>query len=87
MQEALTKGIIVSKRCVRRFFYWRIAFITDSDILPRNIFYKDPVLFKSQGVVDRYIDILAYTLGVQRAALNVVGNRIPFSEFFEYPTD
>lgn len=74
MQEALTKGIIVSKRCVRSCFYWRTVFITDPDILPRNIFYKDPVLFKSQSVVDRYIDIVAYTLGVQRAALNVVSS-------------
>lgn len=74
VQEALTKGIIVSKRCVRSCFYWRTVFITGLKILPRNIFYKDPVLFKSQSVVDRYVDILAYTLGVQRAALNVVSS-------------
>lgn len=29
-------------------------------------------MFKSQAVVDRYIDALAYTFGVQRVALNVV---------------
>lgn len=43
----------------------------------RNIYYKDPALFKSQRVVDRYIDILAYSLGVQRAALNVVSILVP----------
>ncbi|KAL8690480.1 MAG: hypothetical protein Q9224_004398 [Gallowayella concinna] len=35
---------------------------------------KDPELFKSQRVVDRYVDILSYTFGVQRAALNVVSH-------------
>ena len=40
--------------------------------LCRNIYYKDPALFKSQTVVNRYVDILAYTFGVQRADLNVV---------------
>lgn len=72
MHEALAKGIIVSKRCARVYFHSRTALITDPDILPRNIYYKDPALFKTQSVVDRYIDIVAYTLGVQRAALNVV---------------
>lgn len=38
----------------------------------RNIYYKDPELFKSQKVVDRYVDILSYTFGLQRAALHVV---------------
>ena len=40
--------------------------------LCRNIYYKNPALFKSQHVVNRYVDILAYTFGVQRADLNVV---------------
>ncbi|KAL9612689.1 MAG: hypothetical protein Q9167_002725 [Letrouitia subvulpina] len=47
----------------------------------RNIYYKDPALFKSQAVVDRYVDILAYTFGVQRAALNVVS--IPLSALLQ----
>ncbi|KAL8636718.1 MAG: hypothetical protein Q9228_005920 [Teloschistes exilis] len=38
----------------------------------RNIYYQDPELFKSQKVVDRYVDILSYTFGIQRQALNVV---------------
>ncbi|KAK0510386.1 hypothetical protein JMJ35_006818 [Cladonia borealis] len=40
-------------------------------ISKRNIYYKDPALFKSQTVVNRHVDILAYTFGVQRADLNV----------------
>lgn len=55
--------------------------ITAPDMWSRNIYYKDPALFRSQSVVDRYIDIVAYTLGVQRAALNVVSSGIPFSGF------
>lgn len=39
----------------------------------RYIYYQDPALFKTQRVVDRYVDILAYTFEVPRAALNVVG--------------
>ncbi|KAL8804164.1 MAG: hypothetical protein Q9182_002706 [Xanthomendoza sp. 2 TL-2023] len=35
---------------------------------------QDEKLFKSQSVVDRYVDILSYTFGVQRAALNVVSH-------------
>ncbi|KAJ5723714.1 hypothetical protein N7488_001749 [Penicillium malachiteum] len=40
------------------------------DIL-RDIYYIDPAYFKSQNVVDTIIDDLAYTIGVERAALNV----------------
>ncbi len=43
----------------------------------RNIYYRDPALFKSQHVVDRYVDILAFTLGVRRANLNVVSSLSP----------
>ena len=39
----------------------------------RNMYYKDPLLFKKQAVVDRYVDILAYTFGMQRSDLNIVG--------------
>ena len=54
----------------------RLCFLTEKPVLIgrrcRNIYYKDPELFKSQTVVDRYVDILAYTFGIHRAALNVV---------------
>ena len=38
----------------------------------RDIFYKDPQLFVTQAVVDRQVDDLAFTLGVERSGLNVV---------------
>ncbi|KAL9596495.1 MAG: hypothetical protein Q9219_005756 [cf. Caloplaca sp. 3 TL-2023] len=47
------------------------ALVQNIVISKRNIYYKDPDLFTSQTVVDRYVDILAYTLGVERAVLNV----------------
>ncbi|EFR00877.1 meiotic recombination protein spo11 [Nannizzia gypsea CBS 118893] len=37
----------------------------------RDIFYQDPVYFGSQTLVDRYIDDIAFTLDVDRAALHV----------------
>ena len=42
----------------------------------RNIYYKDPSLFKTQTVVDRCVDALAYTFDVPRAKLNVVSASI-----------
>ncbi|KAL8932440.1 MAG: hypothetical protein Q9216_006835 [Gyalolechia sp. 2 TL-2023] len=47
------------------------ALVEDVVVSKRNIYYKDPELFKSQTIVDRYVDILAYTFGIQRTALNV----------------
>ena len=43
----------------------------------RNLYYQDPSLFKKQAVVDRYVDALAFTFGVQRANLNVVSHWDP----------
>ncbi|CAD6589048.1 MAG: hypothetical protein ASARMPRED_003873 [Alectoria sarmentosa] len=37
----------------------------------RNIYYKDSALFKTQLTVDYYVDIIAYTFGFSRLALNV----------------
>ncbi|KAL4938586.1 hypothetical protein BDV06DRAFT_52101 [Aspergillus oleicola] len=37
----------------------------------RDIYYTDPEYFESQGVVGRFIDELALTIGVARADLNV----------------
>ncbi|KAM5440249.1 endodeoxyribonuclease [Microsporum canis] len=37
----------------------------------RDIFYQDPVYFGSQKLVDRYVDDIAFTFGVDRAALHV----------------
>ncbi|KAG9245941.1 Spo11/DNA topoisomerase VI subunit A [Calycina marina] len=38
----------------------------------RDIYYRDPELFVKQAVVDRYVEDIAYTLGVERDALNIV---------------
>ncbi|KAJ5182890.1 hypothetical protein N7492_000506 [Penicillium capsulatum] len=46
--------------------------LTDHQIyLQPDIFYIDPVYFRSQGAVDDAIDDLAFTIGVDRAALGV----------------
>lgn len=41
-------------------------------MLDRDIYYRDPELFIKQTVVNRYVDDIAYTLGVDRDALNIV---------------
>lgn len=38
----------------------------------RDLYYLDPVHFGKQAVVDRYVDDIAFTIGVDRAALHVV---------------
>lgn len=38
----------------------------------RDIYYKDPALFKTQSTVDRIVDDIAYSFHVPRATLNVV---------------
>ncbi|KAK3707623.1 endodeoxyribonuclease [Vermiconidia calcicola] len=37
----------------------------------RDIYYRDPALFGKQAHVDRYVDDVAFTFGVQRSKLNV----------------
>ena len=37
----------------------------------RDVYYRDPALFGTQAVVDRYVDSIAYTLNVSRAMLHV----------------
>lgn len=76
IHEALTTGVVISKR----YCDFRILSALNADVkqycapwCSRNIYYQDPALFKTQRVVDRYVDILAYTFEVPRAALNVVG--------------
>ena len=44
----------------------------DTDTSTSDIFYHDPSLFGKQDVVDRLIDDVAHTCGVQRSALRVV---------------
>lgn len=40
--------------------------------ITRDIYYIDPEFFRVQCTVDRIVDDLAYTIGVNRTALNVV---------------
>lgn len=42
-----------------------------TNIRVRDIYYRDPALFGRQAVVDRYVDDVAFTLGVPRSMLNV----------------
>ncbi|TVY41187.1 Meiotic recombination protein, partial [Lachnellula subtilissima] len=48
------------------------ALVTGIVTTKRDIYYRDSELFIKQAVVDRYVDDIAYTLGVTRDALNVV---------------
>lgn len=43
----------------------------------RDIYYLDPEIFGNQRIVDRHIDDIAFTIGVDRAALHVVGLETP----------
>ncbi|RKF57914.1 Meiotic recombination protein SPO11 [Golovinomyces cichoracearum] len=48
------------------------ALVTGVVITKRDVYYKEPELFKHQSVVDRYLNDIAFTFGVERDALNVV---------------
>lgn len=75
IHEALSSNVVVSKRFVAELSLavMHLLLCNDAEFnFVRNIYYKDPTLFKKQAVVDRYVDILAFTFGVQRAHLNVV---------------
>jgi len=52
-------------------FILRLSFQV-TDLYRRDMYYRDPELFVKQAVVDRYVDDIAYTLGIERDALNVV---------------
>ncbi|OQE87704.1 hypothetical protein PENNAL_c0019G03860 [Penicillium nalgiovense] len=47
------------------------AIRTGQLISKRDIYYIDPEFFRMQCIVDRIVDDLAYTIGVNRTALNV----------------
>ncbi|KAJ2895873.1 uncharacterized protein MKZ38_006063 [Zalerion maritima] len=48
------------------------ALCSGTVITKRNIFYQDKDLFRSQVIVDKLVDDLACTLGVERHFLNIV---------------
>jgi len=72
--ETLAKDIIITKRYLP---------LGGEGIEGRDIYYRDPTLFKSQGTVDRIVDSLAYTLLIPRPCLHVV----PSSTYLEYLTN
>jgi hypothetical protein len=46
----------------------------------RELYYRDPNLFRSQATVDRYLGYITRSFGVQRPMLNVVsGFSSPFN--------
>jgi meiotic recombination protein SPO11 len=68
MHEALRSDVVVSKR----------SLLHDKILLPgkalighRDVYYRDPALFGSQQIVDRYVDDIALTFGITRSSLNV----------------
>ncbi|KAB8304012.1 hypothetical protein EYC80_005362 [Monilinia laxa] len=48
------------------------ALVTGNIITKRDMYYRDPELFTKQVIVDRFVDDIAYTLGLKRDALNVM---------------
>ncbi|KAI9647676.1 endodeoxyribonuclease [Ciborinia camelliae] len=48
------------------------ALVTGNIITKRDMYYRDPELFTKQTIVDRFVDDIAYTLGMKRDALNVM---------------
>jgi DNA topoisomerase VI subunit A len=47
----------------------------------RSIYYDNPELFGTQSVVNTIVDDIAYTVGVDRAALHVVCTQYAHSKF------
>ena len=77
VHDALMTGVSITKRYflfpgslrgTKLFYYLLWLMVTYA----RDIFYKNPNLFRNQSVVDRCIDNLAYTLAETRNSLNVV---------------
>jgi hypothetical protein len=48
--------------------------------LARDLYYHDPLLYKQQATVDRYVDVIAYTCGATRQDLNVVSRSWPLED-------
>lgn len=53
----------------------------------RDIYYIDPAYFQSQATVNSVIDDLAYTIGVNRSALNVVSSGGTIGRYYRAPAD
>ncbi|QSZ31276.1 hypothetical protein DSL72_000839 [Monilinia vaccinii-corymbosi] len=48
------------------------ALVTGNIITKRDMYYRDPELFTKQAIVDRFVDDIAYSIGLKRDALNVM---------------
>jgi hypothetical protein len=66
---ALQAGITITKRSEPKGI--PIAVLTK---LARDIYYRDPLLYKQQATVDRYVDDIAYNCSATRKDLNVVSS-------------
>ena len=75
MHEALSDNVIISKRYASILLSIPSQAQHSLNLQCRNIYYKDPALFKTQSTVDYYVDVIAYTFGVSRLALNVVSSQ------------
>lgn len=75
IHEALCDNVIISKRFASILLSPPTQAQHSLNLRCRNIYYKDPALFKTQLTVDYYVDIIAYTFGVSRLALNVVSSQ------------
>lgn len=47
---------------------------TNKIVTKRDIFYNEKALFRTQYVVDRAVDHIALSLGIERQALNIVAS-------------
>ncbi|KAJ5176770.1 uncharacterized protein N7482_002647 [Penicillium canariense] len=72
VDHALRTGQLISKRRVALLnFDAKGALSSFRSSNTRDIFYIDPAYFRSQQTVNCVVDELAYTIGVDRTALNV----------------
>lgn len=70
--EAVQSGLVVSKRYMEITQASFELGETNHGAFNRDIYYNDPACFGSQRVVDMVVDDIAHTIGMDRAALNVV---------------
>lgn len=82
IDQALQTGQSISKRWVIQPDQSEpnIPVESYSSRRPRDIYYIDPAYFRSQNTVNGVIDDLACTIGVDRAAMNIVSPSVTNSK-------
>lgn len=79
--DALVSDIVLTKRFVRRTAkFYSLSRKADIGYIPpfiSSIFYQHQDLFESQTVVDKLVDDIAITLGLDRSDLNIVSTHVP----------